>query len=73
MLGKIEGGKRRGRQRTRWLGGITGPVITNLQKLWEIMKDSEPGVLQSTGSHRVRHDLAAEEQQRAAGSKREDE
>ena len=40
----------------RWLDGITGSMIMSLQKLWEIMKDSEPGVLQSLGSQRVRRD-----------------
>ena len=56
MLGKIEGGKRRGQQRMRWLGGITNLMDMSLGKLWELVVDREAGVLQSMGSQRVRHD-----------------
>ena len=54
--GKIEGKRRRGRQRMRWLDGIIDSMDMSLSKLWEIVRTGEPGVLQSMGSQRVRHD-----------------
>ena len=60
MLGKIKSRRRRGWQRTRSLDGITDSIDMSLSKLQEWWWTGKPGVLQSMGSQRVRHDWATE-------------
>ena len=61
MLGKIEGKRRRGQQRMRWLDGITNLMDMSLSKLWEVVKDKE--AWRSWGC-RVGHNLVTEQQQK---------
>ena len=56
MLGKIEGRRRRGGQRMRWLDGITDLLDMSFSKLREMVKDRKTGMLQSVGLQRVGHD-----------------
>ena len=63
MLGKIEGRRRRGWQRMRWLDGLTDSMDMDLSKFQEVVKHREPDMLKSMGSQRVGQDSATKPQQ----------
>ena len=62
MLGKIEGGRRRGQQRMRWLDGIINSIYVSLSNSRRWWRTGKPGMMQSRGSQRVGHNWVTDQQ-----------